>query len=118
MNLNFRSKSILYIEIFEHYKKYINSGIIRVDEKLPSVRTLAYELGVNPNTVQKAYNILEKEGYIKTLPKKGVYVLDRKQETSFQDAFTKELALWKAKGLTKGMLEAAAEQVYKGEHHD
>jgi GntR family transcriptional regulator len=53
------------------------------------VRTLAYELGVNPNTVQKAYSILEKEEYIRTLPKKGVYVINRKQETSFQDAFTK-----------------------------
>jgi GntR family transcriptional regulator len=116
--MNFRSKSILYIEIVEYYKKYINSGIIRVDEKLPSVRTLAYELGVNPNTVQKAYSILEKEEYIRTLPKKGVYVINRKQETSFQDAFTKELALWKSKGLTKNMLEEAIEQVYKGEHHD
>lgn len=118
MNLNFRSKSVLYLEIVEHYKKYINSGIIAFDEKLPSVRSLAYELGINPNTVQKAYGILEKEGYIKTLPKKGVYVIYQKEDTLLRDEFTKELKFWKEKGLTKNMLDEAAEQVYKGEHHD
>ena len=67
-------KQDVYIEIAEKYKEYIDKGILSGGEKLPSVRDAACSLGVNPNTVAKAYARLEEEGYIVTLPKKGAYV--------------------------------------------
>jgi len=118
MNFQFRSKSILYLEIVEHYKKYIDAGILSKEERLPSVRSLAYELGINPNTVQRAYTELEKEGYIKTLPKKGVYVSYEIADTSLQDSFIQDLTTWKQQGLTIKQAKNALQEVYKGDDHD
>ena len=73
--LNFSGKQDVYIELAERYKQYILSGIYKNGDKLPSVRVVATELSVNPNTVAKAYALLESEGYIVALPKKGAYVV-------------------------------------------
>lgn len=74
MKFHFTGNQDIYLEIAERYKDYIRQGIIRNGEKLPSVRVAAGELSVNPNTVAKAYAKLEQDGYITSLPKKGVYV--------------------------------------------
>ncbi len=73
--LNFSGKQDVYIELAGRYKQYILSGIYKNGDKLPSVRVVATELSVNPNTVAKAYSLLESEGYIVALPKKGAYVV-------------------------------------------
>ena len=73
--LELLGKQDVYIEVAEKYKQYILCGIYNAGDRLPSVRTVGAELGVNPNTVAKAYSLLEKEGYIKALPKKGAYVI-------------------------------------------
>lgn len=75
MKLNFSGKQDVYLEIAEKYKEYIRLGIIKNGERLPSVREAAGELSVNPNTVARAYSRLEEEGFIKSLPKKGAYVI-------------------------------------------
>lgn len=74
MQLSFSGKQDVYFEIAQRFEQYIESGIYRDGDKLPSVRASANELGVNPNTVARAYALLEEKGYIRTLPKKGVYV--------------------------------------------
>lgn len=75
MRFNFSGKQDVYIEIAERYREYIRLGIIKNGEKLPSVREAAEELGVNPNTIARAYHLLEEEGYIMALPKKGAFVI-------------------------------------------
>ena len=75
MKWRFSGKQNVYLEIAEQYKQYIALGVIRVGEKLPSVRNAAGEMGVNPNTMARAYSILEEEGYVRSLPKKGIYVI-------------------------------------------
>lgn len=74
MKLQLQGKTNIFLEIVEQFKKYIVLNIFKHGDKLPSCRNLASELGINPNTVNKAYLELEKQGYIKNLPKKGVYV--------------------------------------------
>ena len=59
----FSSKRDVYIEIADRYEKYITLGVIKSGEKLPSVRVTAGELGVTPNTVQRAYSLLEERGF-------------------------------------------------------
>ena len=54
-------KGNVYQQIVDYYKRYISLKIIKPMEKLPSCRALASELGINPNTVERAYSILEKE---------------------------------------------------------
>lgn len=74
MKFSFSGNQDIYLEIAERYKEYIRLGVIRNGEKLPSVRQAAGELSVNPNTIARAYAKLEEDGYICSLPKKGVYV--------------------------------------------
>ena len=75
MQILFSGKREVYIEIAERYKEYIRLGVIKNGERLPSVRVAAGEMGVNPNTVARAYSVLEADGYISSLPKKGVFVI-------------------------------------------
>ena len=52
------------------------SGVLAAGERLPTVRETAKAIGINPNTVQKAYNLLEQKGFIYSVPAKGSYVSD------------------------------------------
>lgn len=76
MNIVLKGNINVYEQIVEQYKKYIDLKVYQEGHKLPSCRLLAKELGINPNTVEKAYRVLESEGYIIIIPKKGVYVAD------------------------------------------
>lgn len=64
----------IFIQIKNQVNKFIEIGVLKPNDKLPSVRNLAQELGVNPNTVAKAYLELEQEGIVYTLNKKGVFI--------------------------------------------
>lgn len=80
MKITLKGKDNVYEQIVSEYKRFIELGIIKKDEKMPSCRTLGKELGINPNTVVRAYSVLEKDGYIMTLPKKGAFVIYSKEE--------------------------------------
>ena len=58
MSIILNGKGMVFQQIVDYYKRYITLGIIKEDEKLPSCRNLASELGINPNTVERAYKIL------------------------------------------------------------
>ncbi len=73
--LDFRSRTPIYEQLVNKFKDLIISGVMKSDEQLPSVRTLAGEMTVNPNTVQKAYRELEHQGYIYSVPGKGHFVM-------------------------------------------
>ena len=68
------NKVELYVQIKEHYQNLILLGVYQIGAELPSLRSVARQLGVNPNTVEKAYRLLENEGLIEIYPKKGAYV--------------------------------------------
>jgi GntR family transcriptional regulator len=74
INLDLKSRVPIYEQLVDKVKQLIIQGVIKPDEKLPSVRSLAQELTINPNTIQKAYRELEREGYIYSLPGKGSFV--------------------------------------------
>lgn len=61
----------LYEQVVEKFKMLILKGVIAPDEKIPSVRNLAVDLSINPNTIQRAYAELERQGYIYTVKGKG-----------------------------------------------
>ena len=64
ISLNYRDSRPIYEQIKDGLRKLIVTGALRTGEKLPSVRALATQLSINPNTIQRAYNELEGEGYI------------------------------------------------------
>ena len=69
----------IYEQVVERFKILILRGAIEPDEKLPSVRNLAVDLSINPNTIQRAYAELERQGYIYTVKGKGNFVSDSGQ---------------------------------------
>ena len=73
-------KESVYEQIINHYRKYISLGILKPLEKMPSVRELAIEIGVNHKTVERAYAELMKEGLIESIPKKGYFVSGEKKK--------------------------------------
>lgn len=73
ININFRDSRPIYEQVKTALRKLIVSGAMSPDEKLPSVRELASQLVINPNTIQRAYRELEQEGYIISIPGKGSY---------------------------------------------
>lgn len=119
MNLHSKSKVMVYLEIANEYKKYISLGILKYGEKLPSVRSLASELGINPNTVNKSYQLLEQEGYIKTYPKKGAYVTYNSDSEKEKEIFWKEqIRTFKNSGLSKEKLDEIIQEIYGGKKDD
>jgi len=69
--INYRDPRPIYEQIEDELRKMIVSGVIAADEKLPSVRELAQQLAINPNTIQRAYRELELSGYLYSVPGKG-----------------------------------------------
>ena len=62
--IDYKSRTPIYEQIIENVKTLIVSGVLERDQQLPSVRQLAQELAINPNTIQRAYQELEREGII------------------------------------------------------
>ena len=73
LTLNYRDSRPIYEQIKDGLRKLIVTGALRPDEKLPSVRAMATDLAINPNTIQRAYGELESEGYIYSVPGKGSF---------------------------------------------
>ena len=76
VNINYRSGEPIYQQIYNEVVKEISLGILQPQEKLAAVRELATTLGINPNTVSKAYQLLEQNGYIYSSVGKGSFVAD------------------------------------------
>lgn len=72
--IDYRDKRPIYEQIVERFQTLIVSGGMEADEKLPSVRALAVELSINPNTIQRAYAELEREGFIYAVKGRGNFV--------------------------------------------
>jgi len=74
LQLNYRDTRPIYTQIIDGYRSQITAGVLLPGDKLPSVRELAAQLSINPNTIQRAYRQLEMEGWITTVPGKGCFV--------------------------------------------
>lgn len=74
MHLDYRDARPIYLQLKDALMGQIHSGILREGDRLPSVRELAAELAINPNTIQRAYRELEAEGYTVSIPGKGSFV--------------------------------------------
>lgn len=76
ITLDYQSRIPIYEQIIKEFEKFIALGIIKPNEQIPSIRELAYSLGINPNTVRKSYEKMETMGIIKTVSTKGTFVTD------------------------------------------
>ena len=74
ISLDYQSRTPIYEQIVNEIERYIALGILKPNEKLLPIRELATELGINPNTVKKAYEELENKGAIVSISTKGTFV--------------------------------------------
>ena len=109
VTFNHRDNRPIYSQIVDSFRERIYAGILQPGEKLPSVRELAAELAINPNTIQRAYRELEAAGWVQTQPGKGCFVAgipgrDQKQQLlkALDDTAEALLAL----GMTRAELAA------------
>lgn len=78
-SINYRDPRPVYEQIMDELRKMIISGVFAPDERLPSVRELAVQLAINPNTIQRAYRELEQSGYIYSVAGKGNFAGARQE---------------------------------------
>ncbi len=76
INLDYQSRTPIYEQIINEIEKYVSLGILKPKEQVMSIREMATTLGINPNTVKKAYSDLEKRGVIITISTKGTFIAD------------------------------------------
>ena len=73
LHLDYRDARPIYEQVQDGLRRLLVSGAIQEGEKLPSVRAMASQLAINPNTIQRAYEALESEGYVYSVPGKGSF---------------------------------------------
>lgn len=104
LELDIRSRKPIYEQLVDKLKELIINQILQPDEKLPSVRVLSKDLTINPNTIQKAYRELERQGYIYSVQGKGNFVVP-------VDLMPNEDKL---KDLKKNLVTLLSEAIYLG----
>lgn len=115
--LDYRDKRPIYEQVVEKLERLIVNGGLETDEKMPSVRSLAMDLSVNPNTIQRAYAQLEQEGYLYTVSGRGSFVApgsewrENKQSRVLNDwlDMTRQA---KEAGLPKELLQRRIRELY------
>lgn len=115
--LDYRDKRPIYEQVVEKLEKLIMGGALETDSKMPSVRAMGMDLAVNPNTIQRAYNQLEQEGYLYTVSGRGSFVAP---ESEWREGKKKKmLEEWRLvterareAGLTREQLAGQLNQIY------
>ena len=107
--LDYRDARPIYEQVKDGLRRLMVSGAIREGERLPSVRSMATTLAINPNTIQRAYRELEADGYILSVAGKGSFVaqvdqLAEQQKKQAVDAFRAAAQKLRQLGLTQAQL--------------
>ena len=113
LTLDYRDSRPIYGQIRDGLRRMIVSGAIEPGEKLPSVRAMAVDLAINPNTIQRAYAELEAEGFIDSVPGKGSFAA-----RNAGDARTRERDPNREAELIRRLREIVAELRYLGMKED
>ena len=80
IRLDYRDARPIYEQVRDGLRSLMVTGVLAAGEKLPSVRSLATELAINPNTIQRAYSQLETEGYVYTVSGRGTFVCEVREQ--------------------------------------
>ena len=109
VHLDYRDARPIYTQIIDGVKEQITTGILMPGDKLPSVREMASSLAINPNTIQRAYRLLEFNGWIVTIPGKGCFVCDNEKQVEqevkrWYTAFDEAAAMLQSLGVPREQL--------------
>lgn len=117
--VNPKSKQPIYEQLVEQLRRQLTLGGMEAGAAMPSVRQLASELGINPNTIQKAYRRMEEEGMIESVPGRGSFVTENlaqiveKQRREQLDKAEMTIRTCKEMGLSKDDILILVENAYR-----
>lgn len=119
LTVNFQSRTPVYQQLYDDVVRLASLGVLKSHTKLPPVRVLATELGINPNTVSKAYKMLETDGYIYSTVGRGSFVSDKlcKDEAEKIEArqeLKKSLKKAYKNGITKEEIDQIVDEIING----
>lgn len=117
--IDYKDRRPIYEQIVDRFKELILKEILTADSQLPSVRQLAIDLSINPNTIQRAYSELERQGFIYSVKGKGnfIAVTDRLRKEKREEILVSVIKLVKeAKsiGITEEEFMSCVNMEYKG----
>ena len=111
--LDYRDKRPLYEQVEEKIEHLIVCGVLKPNSKMPSVRSLAMELSINPNTIQRAYANLEQAGFLYTIVGRGNFISPESSwQSSKHKAIKSDLTQIIEQALEAGMSPACIQQVF------
>lgn len=119
IHIDYQDKRPLYEQLTEKIKDLIVRGILEQDSRLPSVRNFAIDLSINPNTIQRAYLELERNGFIYTVKGRGNYVAEESfwktsQELQMMTELNELVGKLKNLGITREKLLEEISKIYDG----
>lgn len=97
------SKTPIFEQLEKQILEFISIGVLSPNDQLPSVRSLAMDIGVNPNTISKAYQELEEQGYIYTEKGKGCFISDNGADKTIKE--------WKLKNFVNVIKEMKSHHI-------
>lgn len=117
--INYQSREPIYEQLYNSVVRMIGMGVLSPHAKLPTVRALAQELGINPNTVSKSYQLLEQNGYIYTTVGRGSFVADNSSVLSGRKEEARKSLCSAIKeasdvSITKTEISAIIKDIYSG----
>ena len=115
--IDYNDKRPIYEQIIDRFQTLIINGALEPNMQLPSVRSLAIELAINANTIQRAYSELERDGYIYSVKGRGNFVrddkslADRQQRKLLQD-LKQQLQTCKSFGISEQEIQSCLQEIY------
>ena len=112
--LDYKDRRPIYEQVVSKLEELMLLGVLKENEPLPSVRALAMELSINPNTIQRAYVELERQGYIYSVKGKGSFVADNSRiRTAVQKEWKERFIASVEEGLRIGVTEEEIEALLR-----
>jgi GntR family transcriptional regulator len=118
LRINFSSGVPIYLQLIEQIKHAVDTGAVREGEQLPTIRKVAEELAMNPNTVARAYRELERDGVIEVRHGLGAYVAEPRASSAKSIEIRKAGAVLRPaieKGVALGLSESELRRVFEDE---
>ncbi|MCI6998240.1 MAG: GntR family transcriptional regulator [Eubacterium sp.] len=121
--IDYQDRRPIYEQIVEKFQVLILKGVLEQGEQMPSVRKLAMDLAINPNTIQKAYSMLEQQGYIYPVKGRGNFVSDKavlvqEKQKLYWKEYRNMLQRGKEIGISKQQFVEKLDYFWEEEYHD
>ena len=121
--IDYQDRRPIYEQIVEKFQVLILKGVVEQGEQMPSVRKLAMDLAINPNTIQKAYSMLEQQGYIYPVKGRGNFVSDKaalvqEKQKLYWKEYRNMLQRGKEIGISKQQFVEKLDYFWEEEYHD